>query len=425
LCLEFGMNAFSPLVPPPTDETVRRLDRGFWSVGHAPTLIAAFLYFDVAFMVWVMLGPLAPIIARDLRLDAAEKGLMVAVPTLAGAVLRLVAGILVDRIGPKKTGAIGQSVVILGLVAFWIAGIHSFAGILALGIVLGFAGASFAVALPLASRWYPPEHQGKAMGIAGMGNSGTVLAALFAPALATAYGWNAVLGLAVIPLTAVFLLYWLLARDAPAPREPKPAAAYLDLLRQADAWAFIFFYFVTFGGFVGLSGSLSIWFTDQFQVTPIDAGYLTAACVFTGSLVRPFGGALADRIGGVKALGCVYLLAAATLVAISTGPSSLPVALGLFLVAMASLGAGNGAVFQLVPQRFGGEIGIMTGLVGFGGGVGGFYLASSLGFARQLTGSASAGFLVFAALALVALAGLSFVKGRWRTRWAPAAGVRI
>src|SRR4051812_32201272 len=151
---------------------------GFWASGHTPTLIAAFLYFDLAFMVWVLLGPLAPIIAADLALTPAQKGLMVAVPTLAGAVLRLVNGVLVDRIGPKLTGAIGQIIVIAGLLTAWAFGVHSFAGTLAVGVVLGFAGASFAVALPLASRWYPAEHQGKAMGIAGMGNSGTVLASL-------------------------------------------------------------------------------------------------------------------------------------------------------------------------------------------------------------------------------------------------------
>ena len=156
----------------------------FWSSGHRPTLIAAFLYFDVAFMVWVLLGPLAPIISKDLGLSPAQKGLMVAVPTLAGAILRLVNGLLVDRIGPKKTGAIGQLIVIAGLLSGYLLGVNSFGGTLAIGVVLGFAGASFAVALPLASRWYGPEHQGKAMGIAGMGNSGTVLAALFAPLLA-------------------------------------------------------------------------------------------------------------------------------------------------------------------------------------------------------------------------------------------------
>jgi NNP family nitrate/nitrite transporter-like MFS transporter len=396
------------------------MTKSFWQSGHRPTLIAAFLYFDVAFMVWVLLGPLAPIIAKSLTLSPAQKGLMVAVPTLAGAILRVVNGLLVDRIGPKRTGAIGQLIVICGLLVAWLAGVHSFSGTLALGVILGFAGASFAVALPLASRWYPAEHQGTAMGIAGMGNSGTVLASLFAPLLAKAFGWTGVLGLACIPLGIIFIVYMIMAKDSPDQPAPKPFAAYFEVLKQADAWWFMLFYGVTFGGFVGLTASLSIYFTDAFKLTPVTAGYCGAACVFTGSLLRPLGGAVADRIGGIRTLSMVYGLAAATLVVISFGQSSLWAALALFMLVMGTLGFGNGAVFQLVPQRFRKEIGIMTGLVGFGGGLGGFYLASSLGLAKQLTGAPRDGFLIFAALSVVALIGLTSVKKRWRTTWGAA-----
>jgi NNP family nitrate/nitrite transporter-like MFS transporter len=364
-----------------------------------------------------MLGPLAPIISAELGLDPAQKGLMVAVPTLAGAVLRIINGLLGDRIGQKRTGTLNQIIVIAGLLVGWWYGVDSFQGTLALGVILGFAGASFAVALPLASRWYPPEHQGKAMGIAGMGNSGTVLAALFAPILAKLFGWNAVLGLAVIPLAVIFVVYQVIAKDSPNQPAPKPLSAYGEVLKEQDAWWFMLFYSVSFGGFVGLSNSLSIWYTDNFALTPVVAGYYTAACVFMGSLVRPLGGALADRFGGTRTLTFVYTIAAMLLAAISVGPSSLTVAVALFMLVMATLGIGNGAVFQLVPQRFGSEIGVMTGLVGFAGGVGGFYLASSLGFAQKFTGSASAGFLIFAGLAVVALASLTLVKGRWRTTW--------
>lgn len=401
-----------------------RARSAFWSSGHTPTLIAAFLYFDLAFMVWVLLGPLAPEIAKDLHLIPAQKGLMVATPTLAGAVLRLAVGLLVDRIGPKRTGAITQIIVIAGLMSAWALGVHSFAGTLALGCILGFAGASFAVALPLASRWYPPEHQGKAMGIAGMGNSGTVLAALFAPVLAKWFGWNAVLGLSCIPLSIVFVAYMLLAKDAPNAPAPKRIVEYLQPLKTADAWWLMAFYSVTFGGFVGLAASLPIYFTDRFGLTTVAAGYCTAACVFAGSLVRPLGGALADKIGGVKALSIVYMVAAAALTTVSM-VSTVEAALAAFVIAMLALGTGNGSVFQLVPQRFQAEIGVMTGLVGMAGGIGGFYLASSLGFAKQLTGSFSAGFLIFAGLAVLALGGLTLVKGNWRKHWSAAGTVRI
>jgi NNP family nitrate/nitrite transporter-like MFS transporter len=396
------------------------VNKGFLQAGHLPTLIAAFLYFDVSFMVWVLLGPLAVQIAADLQLSAAEKGLMVAVPVLAGALLRLVNGVLVDSIGPKRTGTIGQGIVIAGLTAAWWFGISSFAQVLLVGVVLGMAGAAFAVALPLASRWYPPEHQGTALGIAGAGNSGTVFAALLAPGLALAFGWNNVLGLAAIPLAIVLAAYLVMAKDAPDRPAAKSLAQYAAVLRNADAWWFMFFYSVTFGGFVGLAASLTIYFNDVHGLSPVVAGYFTAACVFAGSLVRPVGGAVADRVGGVRSLTVMYAVAALALGIVSLGLPSAWLALAAFVLAMLALGMGNGAVFQLVPQRFRGEIGVMTGLVGMTGGIGGFWLASSLGLSRQVTGSYQAGFLVFATLAAIALVGLTGVKRRWRSTWGAA-----
>ena len=389
----------------------------FLKSGHWPTLFAAFLYFDLSFMVWVLLGPLGVQIASDLGLTAAQKGLMVATPVLAGALLRLVMGIMVDHFKPKLAGAIGQVIVIGALMTAWFVGIHSYDELLILGVALGVAGASFAVALPLASRWYPPEHQGAALGIAGAGNSGTVLAALFAPGLALAFGWNNVFGLAVIPLGVVLLVYLILAKDSPDCPPAKAVSDYFKVLRDKDAWWFMFFYSVTFGGFVGLASSLTIYFNDQYGLPPVTAGYFTAACVFAGSLLRPIGGAVADRVGGIKSLSLMYLLAATFLCIVSFGLPQAWMGLALFVLTMLVLGMGNGAVFQLVPQRFRKEIGVMTGLVGMAGGLGGFYLASSLGYSKQFTGSYQSGLLVFSGLAIVALVGLTFVKGRWRTTW--------
>jgi NNP family nitrate/nitrite transporter-like MFS transporter len=403
------------------------MNKGFLRAGHLPTLIAAFLYFDLSFMAWVILGPMAVQIATDLHLDAAQKGFMVATPVLAGAAFRVILGLLVDHLGPKRTGAVAQVVVILGLAGTWWLGVHSFGDTLLVGLVLGVAGASFAVALPLASGWYPPEHQGTALGIAGAGNSGTVLAALFAPGIAASLGWTNALGLVALPLAAVLVVYLLLAKDSPDRPAAKSLRAYLGVLRSGDAWLFMFFYSVTFGGFVGLASSLTIYFNDQYGLPPITAGYFTAACVFAGSLVRPLGGAVADRIGGVRSLTVMYAVAALMLGVVSLGLPQSWMALSVFVLAMLALGMGNGAVFQLVPQRFRREIGVMTGLVGMTGGVGGFYLASSLGLAKQITGEYGMGFLIFAGLAVVALLGLTGVKRRWRTTWATAlaGGARI
>jgi NNP family nitrate/nitrite transporter-like MFS transporter len=393
------------------------ISRDFLKAGHTPTLFAAFLYFDLSFMVWVILGPLGVAIAKDFHLDPAQKGLMVAIPVLAGALLRLVNGVLVDRIGPKKTGMMGQLIVLTGLVLAWFLGIHNYHQVLALGLVLGVAGASFAVALPLASRWYPQEHQGLALGIAGAGNSGTALAALFAPILAKTFGWQNVIGLAAIPLAVAFVVYMLLAKDAPEQPAPKKLAEYLDVLKVPDAWWLMLLYAVTFGGFVGLASSLTIYFNAEYGLSPVVAGFFTAACVFAGSFVRPVGGALADRFGGVRTLSFVFALAAAGLAVASFQMPSAYVALAVLMFSMLALGAGNGAVFQLAPQRFRKEIGVMTGLIGMTGGVGGFYLASSLGMAKKITGSYQIGFLGFAALAVFALVALHSLKARWRAVW--------
>jgi len=398
------------------------VSKGFTKAGHLPTLFAAFLYFDLSFMVWVLLGPLGVAIAKELHLDPAHKGLMVATPVLAGALLRLPLGLLVDRFRAKRVGIGAQTVVIGGLIVAWLVGVHSFSGTLLLGVVLGLAGASFAVALPLASGWYPREHQGTALGIAGAGNSGTVLSALFAPGLAVALGWQNVVGLAAVPLAIALAVFVLLAKDSPNAPPPRPLAAYLRLLRIGDAWWFMFFYSVTFGGFVGLASSLTIYFNDQYGLTAVTAGYCTAAVVFVGSLVRPLGGLVADRVGGVRALTLMYAVAAMAFATVATGIASIWLVMPVFLIGMLSLGMGNGAVFQLVPQRFAREIGVMTGLVGMTGGLGGFYLASSLGYSKQLTGSYGAGFLLFALLAAIALVCISGVRRRWRTTWAAAHG---
>ncbi|KPB63816.1 Nitrate transporter [Pseudomonas amygdali pv. myricae] len=397
------------------------MDTSFWKAGHKPTLFAAFLYFDLSFMVWYLLGPLAVQIATDLHLTTQQRGLMVATPILAGAVLRFFMGLLADQLSPKTAGIIGQVIVIGALLAAWQLGIHTYGQVLLLGLFLGMAGASFAVALPLASQWYPPQHQGKAMGIAGAGNSGTVLAALIAPVLAASFGWGNVFGLALIPLVLTLIAFTLMARNAPERSKPKSMADYLKALGDRDSWWLMFFYSVTFGGFIGLASALPGYFNDQYGLSPITAGYYTAACVFGGSLMRPLGGALADRFGGIRTLTVMYAVAAIGIAAVGFNLPSSWAALALFVAAMLGLGAGNGAVFQLVPQRFRKEIGVMTGLIGMAGGIGGFLLAAGLGTIKQNTGDYQLGLWLFAGLAVLAWFGLLNVKRRWRTTWGSAA----
>ncbi len=385
--------------------------KDFARSGHPATLLMSFLYFDVSFMVWVLLGVLGATIAGPFGLTASQKGLMVAIPILGGTLVRIPMGILADRIGPKRTGILGQLIVMLPLLWGWQWG-GSLSQVMTLGLLLGVAGGSFAVALPLASRWYPPKHQGLAMGIAGAGNSGTVLAALFAPRLAESFGWHGVFGLALIPVAIVLVLFTLFAKESPDQPKPKPIRAYFDLLRHRDTLWFCLFYCFTFGGFVGLASFLVIFFHDQYAVSKVTAGNLTALCVFAGSFLRPLGGYLSDRFGGARVLTALFAGAALSLVAVSFMPP-VGIVTPLLFLTMGILGLGNGSVFQLVPQRFRKEIGVATGVVGAAGGLGGFLLPSLLGVLKDAAGTYGAGFLCLALAGVANLVLLRVVRAKW------------
>lgn len=364
--------------------------------GHWPSLLAAWLHFEVSFMAWMLVGALGVFIAEDFGLTATQKGFMVAVPLLGGALFRVAVGIVSDRVGPRLTGFVSMLAVSAPLAWAWLAA-EAFPPIIGVGLLLGIAGASFAISLPLASRAYPMAHQGLAMGVAGSGNSGAIVSIALAPLLAAKLGWHAVFGV-MIPLVLVTaLVYWLLARD----HEPQDAAAdhrmdFSRLLLDPDTYWFCALYAATFGGFAGLSSYLSIFFFDQYGLSRVEAGVTAAGCALAGSFSRPVGGFVADRLGGLRVLSLLY-----PLIAILIGVTALllpfPIALASIWTAMACLGMGNGVIFQVVPQRFRREIGAVSGLIGAAGGVGGFLLPSALGLFRDLTGTYATGFAAFAA----------------------------
>jgi NNP family nitrate/nitrite transporter-like MFS transporter len=387
----------------------------FWKSGHLPTLFSAFLYFDVSFMIWVLLGALGNHIAAEFKLDPAQKGLMTAIPLLGGSLLRLVFGQLTDRIGPKRAGCIGLALTLLPLLGGWLWA-DSIDKIYGVGLLLGVAGASFAVALPMASRWYPPRYQGLALGIAGAGNSGTVMATLLAPRLAEAWGWHSVFAVAILPLALASTTFVLLAKEAPGTAARNQASEFFDVLKERDTYLFCLFYGVTFGGFVGLASFLSIFLHDQYGVSKVTAGDLTSLCVIAGSFLRPVGGFLADRLGGIRMLAVLYGMAALLALGIAQLPA-LSGAITMLVLLMACLGIGNGSVFQLVPQRYGRRVGVATGILGAAGGLGGFLLPTLVGSLKQATGTYASGLAVLAGLAVVALVLLAVAQTEWVGSW--------
>jgi NNP family nitrate/nitrite transporter-like MFS transporter len=340
---------------------------------------------------------------------------MVALPILSGSLLRIPLGLLSDRFGGRRVGILMLASLFVPLLVGWQAG-TSLSVLLSVGLLLGIAGASFAVVLPLASRWYPPENQGLVMGIAAAGNSGTVVANLVAPRVAAVVGWHNVLALTMIPLAIVLVVFAVLAKDSPNRAAAQSVGSYLTALRQRELWWFSLFYSVTFGGYVGLSSFMPLLLRDQYHVAAVTAGYLTALAALVGSALRPIGGYVADRIGGVRLLSVLLAGIVAAYLAASRIPGLVSM-VAILVTAMVCLGLGNGAVFQLVPQCFRKQIGIATGVVGAIGGVGGFLLPMLLGQFKQATGSFRLGFVVLAAVALTSFLLIRVLMAR-NERWA-------
>jgi len=416
--------------------------------GHTPTLFAAFIYFDMSFMIWTILGPLSSEIVESFAvagfiMTTSQKATLLSLPILSGALLRIVLGFSVDKFGAKKTALVSQALVIVALLYAYMLGEHiTYNQLLGVAVTLGFAGASFAVALPQAGQWYPPKLQGLVLGIAGSAYFGAAMGFIFSPKIAELYSWQFVFLVAAILASGLFLTYALIAKDAPPEvykARPKKLADYGKLLKDKDTWWFNLFYAISFGGFVGFGVFLKLYLMDTYAEemkalglswfsennVKVIAGYLVALFVFGGTILRPVGGAIADKIGGIKALYIFF-----TIVVVVVGINALvtlPFALGIlaFFVTIASLGMANGAVFQLVPQRFSKDIGVMVGIVGAAGGLGGTALIKTLGWSKDAFDGYTVGFLLFAGVTIIAIVGLSFVKTRWRTTWGLKSGGMI
>lgn len=391
----------------------------FLKSGHAPTLLAAFLYFDFSFAVWVLNGAMGPFITEQFHLSAAQIGLMVSIPTLAGALMRFPLGVLSQYIGRKSAAIVEMTCIILALLygRFFI---HTFHSVLAMGVLLGIAGASFGVALSLGSGWFPREYKGLAMGIAGAGNSGTALAALFAPRLAMHFGWQHVYGFAAATMLLPLGVMILFAKEPPD-IEHQTVREHLQCLFEADGWYLNLVYIITFGGFIGLATFLPSFFYSQFHVSKVEAGTLTVFATITGSLTRVVGGWFADKLGGITTLSAVFLIVIATLFGLTAAPSLMATTL-LFMLCFAALGAGNGATFQLVPLRWPTTTAVAGAMVGEIGALGGSILPNVLAQSKQHSGGYAAGFTLYALFSVAILVMLRIVSRSWVGSWVGPGG---
>ena len=395
--------------------------RNFLKSGHAPTLGASFFYFMFSCAIWVINGTMAPFISESFQLSPAQKGLMLSVPIFAGALMRFPLGVLAQYIGRKNATLVEMGGICLAMLYGYFM-VESFNDLLAMGVLLGIAGASFGVALSLGSGSFPPRYKGLAMGLVGAGNVGTAVSALLAPPLAQAFGWQAVYGFAAIGILVPMVVMIVFAKE---PDDIDTHASFKDhvaCLFEKDGWAFSLIYAITFGGFIGLASFLPSYFFDQFHVSKVEAGQLTMLAAFMGAAVRIFGGWLSDHWGGVNTLTAVLVIVAITLVLCGMATASLPMTVILLIVCFAALGAGNGATFQLVPLRWPTTTAVAGSMIGEIGALGGGFITNALGLSKQFTGSYASGFYAFAACTVLVLGMLRFMQIRWTRTWAEKGG---
>ncbi|MDP4077760.1 nitrate/nitrite transporter [Acidovorax sp. A1169] len=395
--------------------------RDFFKSGHSPTLWSAFLYFAFSCAVWVINGAMAPFITESLKLTPTQMGIMLSIPIFAGALMRFPLGILAQYIGRKNATLVEMAGIFIAM-GYGYLFVNDYNDLLAMGVLLGVAGASFGVALSLGSGSFPPRYKGLAMGIVGAGNVGTAVSALLAPVLAQKFGWQSVYGFAAVSVAIPALVMAIYAKEPPDRAPHASFREHIACLFEKDGWAFSLIYAVTFGGFIGLIAFMPTYFYDQFGVSKVQAGQLTMMAAFLGAALRVFGGWLSDLWGGVNTLTGVLAITTVSLVLCGLAENSLPVTMLLFLVCFAALGAGNGALFQLVPLRWPLSTAVAGSMIGEIGALGGGLIPNAMGLSRQYGGTYLWGFVSIAVCAAAMLVLLRVMQIRWTRTWAEKGG---
>ena len=256
----------------------------------------------------------------------------------------------------------------------------------------------------------------------GAGNVGTAISVLIAPPLAQAFGWVSVYGFAAAAISIPMIVMIVFAKEPDDLDKHASFKQHIACLYEKDGWAFSLIYAITFGGFIGLATFLPTYYYDQFKVSKVQAGQLTMLAAFMGAALRIFGGWISDRWGGINTLTVVLVTVAATLTLCGLAGGSLVATTLLVMLCFAALGAGNGALFQLVPLRWPLATAVAGSMIGEIGALGGGLVPNAMGLSKQYGGSYAGGFYVFAVLALAMLAMLRVMQMRWTRTWAEKGG---
>jgi len=409
-------------------------------------LFGATLGFFIGFAAVSLFGPTAHRFKEVMHLSPVLIGLLVAMPSLSGSLLRIPFSAWVDTTGGRKPFLVLLAASIVGMLGLLLViyllypdrlSTSLYPLLLLLGLLSGCGIATFSVGISQVSYWFPQTRQGWALGTyAGIGNIAPGLFSFLLPIALGSWGLGGsylawliflVVGTALYYLTGRNAWYFQLRDHGVSPDEAKraareqgqelfPAGSLLDSLRISARvwknWVLVILYFTTFGGFIALTAWLPTYWKSFFAVSAVTAGMLTALYSILTSVIRVVGGSVSDRIGGENTaiLSLATLLIGAVLMTVSHNYGLSVV--GEILMAL-GMGVNNAAVFKLVPQEVPEAVGGAAGWVGGLGAFGGFAIPPVMGAFVRAQGDLgyATGFVVFITLAVLSLA-LAYVLKR-------------
>ena len=386
--------------------------------------------FTVCFAVWTIFAIIGVKIQKDLGLSDTELGLLVGTPILSGSLSRVFLGVWADQIGGRVMTVVTMSAAAVATLLLSYSTTYPMMLLAALG--LGLAGGTFAIGVAYVSKWFPPERQGLALGIFGAGNVGAATTKLVAPFVLVAFGWQMVAVVWAVALVVAAVLYWIFTTDEPGlverRRHKLKAPTMLEQLaplRKVQVWRFSFYYFFSFGAFVGLSLWLPKYLIGVYGLDIETAGVLAAAFSIPASLFRVYGGQLSDRYGaravmyvtfGVAAI-CTFMLSypdtdyvihgVKGTIAFSTKMGLVPFIMTVFVLGF-FMSLGKAAVYKHIPVYYPDNVGAVGGLVGMIGGLGGFALPLAFGVLLDLTGLWTSAFMLLFGIVVVSLLWMHF-----------------
>lgn len=404
------------------------------SMGSAATRVmwTSTIAFTLMFAVWLMFGILGKPIQEEFGLSDTQLSWIAAVAVLNGSMWRLPAGMLTDRIGGRKV--MSAMLLLTAVPAYLVSTAESYGMLLVLAFLVGFAGNSFSVGIAWNAAWAPRERQGLALGVFGAGNVGASVTKFIGPPIIAATaggtvllgiqgGWRLIPVVYAVLLVVMAVLTWVLtpAHDK-MPGSSKTIAEMLAPLREVRVWRFSLYYVAVFGAYVALAAWMPIYYIDNYGVSLMTAGLLTAVFIFPASLLRPVGGWFSDRYGARRAMyGTFWVMIVSTGILMmpnghivinhADGTSTehlayamhiVPFTLLLFVLGCA-MGVGKAAVYKHIPEYFPGNVGPVGGLVGMLGGLGGFFLPPMFAYTEAWSGFPTSTFFVLFLLSVICM----------------------